>query len=223
MRKSLEKKLKITHITLKHTLYKVRMQKFTDQHFHIIEAALEHVAFDGWRWDVIERAAEEVFDDRFMAAALFPGRLDDAIDGFAAYLDHQMMQALENTNPDDLRIRDRIQTAVMKRIQAIQPHIEAERGAIAHWMFPLRKLRGAKILWRSADLIWDWAGDTATDYNRYTKRTLLSGVIATTTLAFLNNHQDLEATERFLERRIENVMQLGKITAPILGRFKKSA
>src|SRR5205823_2585108 len=36
---------------------------------------------------------------------------------------------------------------------------------------------GARLLWDSADALWRWAGDTATDENHYSKRMILSGVL----------------------------------------------
>jgi ubiquinone biosynthesis protein COQ9 len=127
-----------------------------------------------------------------------------------------MLERLEAGAPP-ARIRDKVTQAVRVRLEALAPHKEAERLAIAFWMRPLRKWEGAKLVWKTADVIWTHAGDTATDYNRYTKRGLLSGVLTATTLFWLNDtskdHQDSWA---FLDRRIENVMTVGKI----VGRFK---
>jgi ubiquinone biosynthesis protein COQ9 len=36
------------------------------------------------------------------------------------------------------------------------------------------------LLWESADALWRWAGDAATDENHYSKRAILSGVLAST-------------------------------------------
>ena len=48
---------------------------------------------------------------------------------------------------------------------------------------------------------------------------LLSGVLGTTTLTWLNDDSDdLVVTQEFLDRRIENVMQLGRF----LGKIKRT-
>jgi len=89
---------------------------------------------------------------------------------------------------------------------------DAVDQSLHFWIWPTRKLRAAKITWRTADVIWNWAGDDARDYNRYTKRGLLSGVIASTTIAWLNDAStNMDKTKSFLDRRIENVMKLGKV------------
>ena len=41
---------------------------------------------------------------------------------------------------------------------------------------PQNLLRSAKIGWRSADRMWRLAGDTASDFNHYTKRMTLGAI-----------------------------------------------
>ena len=102
----------------------------------------------------------------------------------------------------------------------LSPHKESLRNITQYWLKPWNGSTGARSLWQTADIIWDWAGDTATDYNRYTKRSLLCGVLASTTLYWLqDDSQQRTKTVGFLERRIENVLQIGKV----IGRFKKQA
>ncbi len=186
----------------------------------IILAALPQVAFDGWVWGTVEQAAQDAGYEASMARAVFPDRMKDVLDGFADLADREMLKALKDTNIEDLRIRDRIRTAMLTRFVWLGPHKEALRQSIQFWMVPTRKPRGVKIIWRTADRIWSWAGDDATDYNRYTKRGLLSGIIVSATLAWLNDtSEDMDNTKAFLDRRIENVMQLGKI----INKVKKAS
>ncbi len=186
----------------------------------ILQALLPDIPFDGWTWPAVCRAAGKAGYEAEMAGAVFPGRLDDVLVHFVDWADRAMLERLKSVNIVDLRVRDRIHSAVMARFEALQPYKEAERLALTYWTRPFRGVRGSRLLWRTADRIWNWAGDTATDYNRYTKRGLLSGVISTTAMAWLNDESDeLAATERFLARRIENVMQFGRI----LGKLKKAS
>lgn len=183
----------------------------------ILACALPHVAFDGWTADCIARAAVAAGYDRRMADAVFPGGIRDAVAHFSDWVDRRMLDDLHNIDPLSMRVRDRVHAGVMRRLYAMSPWREAARRAMTYWAVPFRSLPGGRVLWRSADRIWVWAGDTATDYNHYTKRTLLSGVIATTTLAWLN-HDDADpaVVAPFLERRIDNVLQLGRA----MGRFR---
>lgn len=186
---------------------------------HIIEAILPDIAFDGWTWKTVETAAKKAGYGEDMAQAVFPGRLNAAVSHFSDWADRQMITALKDTDPESMRVRDKIKLAVMTRLDVLKPHKEAVRLALSYWAIPPRGLKAGKTLWCTADRIWDWAGDTATDYNRYSKRALLSGVLGTTTFTWLNDDSDdFIVTQEFLDRRIENVMQLGRF----LGKIKRT-
>jgi len=188
----------------------------------ILHAALPSVVFDGWGWDLLETAAVQAGYEKSMARAVFPDGIPDALAHFADMMDRAMLARLKKdvANIEDLRIRDRVRTAVLARFDALRPHKAAEKLALRYWSMPLRSIQGGKILWRTADHIWNWAGDTATDYNRYTKRGLLSGVLAATLLTWIDDDTaDMSVTSAFLDRRIENVMQVGRITS----KLKKKA
>ena len=70
---------------------------------------------------------------------------------------------------------------------------------------------------RIADIIWRRAaGDTSVDFNWYTKRGVLMGVYVATELCMLtDSSQDKIDTWEFLDRRIEDVMVLGKQTGSV--------
>lgn len=183
----------------------------------IIEAVLPEIAFDGWTWRCVQAAAVKAGYDKDMADAVFPSGLCDVLAHFSDWIDRQMMGQLEDIDPDSLRIRDRIHEAVMTRIEVLEPYKDALQQAMAYWSLPHRVPRAGKVMWRTADRIWNWAGDTATDYNHYTKRGLLCGVMSSTILAWVNDSSnDMEAVEAFLDRRINNVLTIGKT----IGRFK---
>lgn len=186
----------------------------------ILVQALPDVVFDGWTWEGAEKAAEAAGYDRQMCAAVFPDLLPGFVAHFSDWADRQMLDTLKDEDLDGIRIRDRIQLGVISWIDVMEPWKEALRRALTYWAVPPRQLQAARLVWRTSDVIWRWAGDTATDYNHYTKRGLLSGVIGATILAWLNDETgDLDRTEAFLDRRIDNVMKLGRA----LGRQKKSA
>ena len=186
---------------------------------NIIEKALEDVPFDGWSMQVVENAAKSLEVEGALVSLFFPQGLSDVLAHFADWADRKMLERLQGVDNSQMRVRDRIKCAVLERLQVLEPHKEAVRISLNHWAFPTRQLMAGRILWRSADCIWVWAGDTTSDYNHYTKRTLLGGVMGSTTLFWLNDSgDDLSRTEEFLDRRIENVMQIGKI----MGKIKKS-
>ena len=114
---------------------------------------------------------------------------------------------------------DRITALVWARIETLAPEREALRRSLAILALPTNAFRAGRMGWRAADLMWRLAGDTSVDYNHYTKRTLLSGVYASTVLALLADETtDLADTRAFLDRRIGDVMKIEKAKAEWLGR-----
>lgn len=177
----------------------------------IVTAVLPEIPFDGWTWGAVEQAAVRSGYEPAMASSVFPGGLPDVLAHFADLADRWMFERLKDIDPESLRVRDRVRTAAMARFRALYPWRDAVRQSATFWLMPTRTGRGGKITWRTADRIWDWAGDTATDYNHYTKRALLCGVLVSTMLAWLDDDSaGMADTESFLDRRIEGVMTIGK-------------
>lgn len=188
----------------------------------ILLAALEDVPFDSWTWSVIEQAAQKKGYDSSALVKAFPNKLLDVLIHFSDWADRQMLVRLNKVDNTDIRIRDRVRQGVAERIDILQPYKEAFRSSASFWLNPLHKFTAGKIVWRTADEIWIWAGDTATDYNHYSKRALLSGVITSTMLAWLRDDSDnSQETLDFLDRRIDNVLKFGRVAGKVIGKFKK--
>lgn len=182
----------------------------------IVERALKDAPAQGWSMDALRQAAKTCGAKPQMADAMF-----DSADDARAYLsdvfDRRMMEQLGSIDTTNMRVRDRITIAVQTRLDLMAPYRTGLR------VTTMPRIRMIKTLWRSADHIWVWAGDTATDYNRYTKRALLSGVMASIFLFWLNDETPgFAATRAFLGRRIENVLTAGKVLGT-LGKRKTAA
>ena len=178
----------------------------------VLIEALPEIAFDGWSEDVLARAGEKAgIDDNSLHLA-FSGGVGDLIAAFSRQGDAAMLTTLDE--PDDMRIRDRIRHAVRVRLEADTDHREAARRAAGWLSLPGRQALGGRLVYATADHIWHWAGDEATDYNHYSKRLILSGVLAATRLVWFGDESDgSEKSWTFLDRRIENVMQFEKAKA----------
>lgn len=184
-----------------------------------LNAALSHIPTEGWSMGAVRAACQDLkmTPDHFMV--LFPGGVEDLVAQFSDVLDQHMLRDLKGMKTEKMRVRDKVETAVLARLMTAEPYKDSCRLALAYWSVPPRTLRAGRVVWRTADRIWDFAGDTATDYNRYTKRGLLAGVITATTLVWLKDvTPDHAATKLFLSNRIENVLQLGQA----LGKMKQS-
>ncbi len=188
-----------------------------------------HAAFDGWNDAAVRAAASDFSVDGDVAALAFKGRAIDLVEHWIHSVDAEMAHRLPPEKLSAMKIRAKITALVATRLEIMNPNKEALRRAMAIMAMPGNVLRTAKIGWHSADRMWRLAGDTATDFNHYTKRMTLSAVYASSLAAFVNDDSDDFAdTRAFLDRRIENVMQFEKVKAqaktrqeyvPSLSRF----
>ena len=185
----------------------------------IVTAALDHVPFDGWSMTALRRGAADIGLDAETAEREFPGGAGSAIELWSRACDLRMAAALASAGETpDQRIRDRIANAVRWRIETVDGRREAVRRALSYLAQPQHVLLGTKLLYRTVDEIWYACGDTATDFNFYSKRGLLAGVYASTLLYWLDDASDGHAASwAFLGRRIDDVMKVPKLTAR-LGR-----
>ena len=120
-----------------------------------------------------------------------------------------MTAAFEAADTSDLRMHEKIMLAVEIRLNALGPHREAVRRGLTCLALPTQAALGARLLYRTVDDIWYVAGDRSADFSFYTKRGLLAGVVASTTLYWLDDSsEDFADTHAFLERRIDDVMRL---------------
>jgi ubiquinone biosynthesis protein COQ9 len=178
----------------------------------LLVAALPHVPFDGWTRRALMVAARDDGLTPDDVAFAFPGGPGELVDHFADWADRRMLHAIDANALSALKVRERITRLVRIRLEGLAPHKEAVRRAAAFLAIPVNARIAAGSVARTADVMWAAAGDTATDLNWYTKRGLLVGVIGSTTLYWLNDTSDDHGnTWTFLDRRIADVMRLGKV------------
>jgi ubiquinone biosynthesis protein COQ9 len=181
----------------------------------LLDAALNHVPFDGWSETTFRAAVTETGADLAAARAACPRGAVDLALLYHRRGDEEMRRRLRAANLLDLRFRDRIATAVRFRIEAITDKEAVRRGS-ALFSLPQYAADGAKAIWGTADAIWETLGDTSDDYNWYTKRATLSGVYGATVLYWLGDQSpESRDTWAFLDRRIEDVMRIEKVKADV--------
>lgn len=175
--------------------------------------------FDGWSDAALTLAAESSGVKPEVARLAFPGGAIDMIAAWIETIDVAMVAAWPIERLAEMKIRERIRTLVTFRLQAVTGQEESLRRALAIMAMPQNAARALRLGWHSADVMWRLAGDTATDYNHYTKRTLLGGIYAATLAVFIDDESDGKVeTLTFLDRRIEGVMKFERAKAKWLGR-----
>ncbi len=180
----------------------------------LIQAVRVHVPFDGWSEQALLAGAEECGIDVEVARRAFPGGAASLIEYHSASGDRQMEATLNAEELDGMGIRRRIASAVRLRLSQEADHPEAARAALTFLAQPLRTRLSLVCLYRTVDTIWFAIGDKSTDFNFYSKRALLAGVYGATFLYWLDDEsEDHKESWAFLDRRLEDVMRLGRLRA----------
>lgn len=188
----------------------------------LLDAALGHVPFDGWG-DVTFAAAIAdagvVVDD---ARAVCPrGAVDLAI-AYHLQGDEAMVARMAGDEFSNLRYSEKVAAAVWYRLQVVEEKELVRRG-MTLFSLPRYSADAARLIWGTADRIWDELGDTSDDINWYSKRTILSGVYSSCVLFWLGDKSEGDCeTREFVNRRIGDVMRFEKFKSdarksPIIG------
>ena len=180
-----------------------------------------NAAFDGWCDAARDMAADAAGIDTDIARLAFSGGAVDMIDAWFAHVDAAMAAAVPAERLATMKIRERIAGLVEARLDTLATDREALRRALTILAMPQNLARAAKLGWRSVDTMWRMAGDTATDYNHYTKRTILLSVYTATITVFLDDDsEDFADTRAFLARRIDGIMRFEKAKAGFVKRYE---
>lgn len=186
----------------------------------------QNAAFDGWNKHSLFAAADELRIDHDVAQLAYDSanmRSNSLsmklVESWIAYVDAEMERRLPPEKLAKMKIRERITALLITRLEISQYHREAQRRALSLMVLPGNIRLSFKLGWNSADHMWRLAGDTATDYNHYTKRAILSSIYSAILMNFINDEsENFAETRAFVDRRIENVMQFEKAKAGFLKR-----
>ncbi len=195
-------------------------ENFDQERRALLAAILPHVPFDGWTQRALAAGAEEAGVSAGRLVRLFPGGPSDVLSFFSLEADRQMLLGLEALDLPAMKVRDKVATALRLRLEVLAPHREAVRRGLSYFALPPHAGLGLTCLYRTVDAVWHGIGDRSSDYNFYSKRLLLSGVLSSTLVYWLNdNSEGFEATWAFLERRIGEVLKVGGTFGRTFGKL----
>jgi len=181
---------------------------------HLAPLLADAAAFDGWTDTALAMAAQQAGVDADVARLAYKGDAMDMIGAWIETIDAAMADALPPATLAQMKIRERIRSLIQFRLDAVAGREEALRRAMAIMAMPKNVASALRTGWHSADVMWRLAGDTATDYNHYTKRATLGSIYGATLAVFLDDESEGKAeTRAFLDRRIDGVMRFEKTKA----------
>ena len=180
----------------------------------LLGAALDEAAFSGWNARTLARAAASAGYSEGEVQLYCPDGVLDLIEVWSRQADEGAREVIVSSKAN--RIRDKVAGGVMARLEEIAGHEDAAARARSRLLLPDGLDRGRRLIWATSDMIWRAIGDKSTDYNFYSKRTILSGVFATTFMVWAEDADpDKVKTKAFLDNRIENVMQFEKVKGQV--------
>ncbi|WP_291079181.1 COQ9 family protein [Hyphomonas sp.] len=184
--------------------------------FRWLDALLPDVPFDGWTEAAAAVAADRAGLTPGEQALAAPNGISDLID---AFFDRAGQAALEHLSQQDLaglNTPGRVKAGLLAWLSVLEPDREAVRRAAIRGLLPWGTGPAVQRTWRVADMVWDAAGDTSDDYNRYSKRGLLAAVIPPIVMYWLDapDGEDLDA---YIDRRLKLASGIGRN----IGRFAK--
>jgi ubiquinone biosynthesis protein COQ9 len=183
----------------------------------LLDAMLEIAAETGWTEAGLARAAEKAGLTAGQVQLATPNGVSDLLEALGARAGRAAEARLAQPDISSMKVRDKVRTAVRAYLAELEPHKPAVKRAASS---PSNLLAGPRGLWTAADMIWTGLRDKSTDFNWYTKRAILSGVLGSTLLCWLGT-DDAAEVDAFLDRRIENVMQFEKFKAEVRERASK--
>ena len=174
----------------------------------VLDAALPLAAQQGWSAQTVQRAAKTAGLSAGDVELLMPGGPRDLAALYSRRLDRAMLTALSDTDPRSLKIRERIIRAVQARQEAAAQHEAATRRWAGFLALPSNLPLALRLQWESADAVWRWAGDTASDENHYSKRAILSAILGSALMVRLSAGK--AEGDAYVQRRVGDVMSFEK-------------
>lgn len=189
-----------------------------------LDALLPEVVFEGWTEAAARAAAVRAGLTEGEQALAAPQGVIDLIDAYFDAAEAAARKTLEAQDLSGLRVPEKVKRGVLAWLAALEPEREAVRRAASRGFLPWGAGPAVQRTWKVADMIWTAAGDTAEDYNRYSKRGLLAAVLPGIVLYWADNPlpEDLDA---FIARRLANASGIGqsagRLVKPVLNLFGK--
>jgi ubiquinone biosynthesis protein COQ9 len=196
----------------------------------LLDAMIVHAPRQGWSDLAVAAAARDIRLSTAEAELLAPHGPRDLAALFARRHDVLGCETLSHLDPRSLKIRERIRLGVLARCDAAGADEPATRRWMGFLAMPQNVPLALRLVWASADVIWRWAGDVATDENHYSKRVLLGEILISTLAIRLSSGEADAATH--LDGRIGAVMAFERWKAGVkpsqivnglagrLGRFR---
>ncbi len=194
---------------------------------NLMTKMLYHVPDLGWTWDALYKAAlnsGKIKSPREEELrTLFDNKISNIIGTFNDKLDEEMYVIFNAKNNKKLGVTDTVKALVLSRFRASRNYKSIIKNSLFFMAQPRNAYEALNQLMKTSDKIWEIAGDTSSGRNFYSKRLILGGVYSSTLAYWLAKEtRSLEESEYFLDKRLDDVRTIGKISKHSIEVFEKT-
>ena len=188
---------------------------------------LDQVPNLGWTWDALHEAAKTSKkvknSNKEELQTLFDNKISNIISSFNDKLDEDMYAMFNAEGNKEVGTTDTVKALILSRLKASENY----KGIIKTSLFFMAQPRNAydalNQLMKTSNKIWEIAGDTSRGRTFYSKRLILSGVYSSTLAYWLaKENRSIGASEDFLDQRLEDVKNFGKLSKQSIEVFEKT-
>ena len=188
---------------------------------------LEHVPDLGWTWDALYKATKKAKKpknlNREELQNLFENKISNIIGTFNDKLDEDMYAIFNTDNNKDLGTTDTIKALILSRLKASENYKSIIKNSLLLMAQPRNAFDALNQVMKTSNKIWEIAGDTSKGGTFYSKRLILSGVYSTTLAHWLTKEtRSIGESEYFLDRRLDDVKNFGKLSKHSIDVFQKT-
>ena len=194
---------------------------------NLMTQMLEHVPDLGWTWDALykaEKIAKKTKNpNREALQTLFGNKISNIIETFNDKLDEDMYAIFNNDNKKDLGTTDTVKALILSRLKASTNDKSIIKTSLLFMAQPRNAYDAFNQVMKTSNKIWEIAGDTSQGGTFYSKRLILSGVYSSTLAYWLAKEtRSVRESEYFLDRRLDDVKNFGKLSKKSIDVFEKT-
>lgn len=139
----------------------------------------------------------------------------EALRLFFQGLNEEMLKFTQQPLWKDLKTTAKIKHLLLERYRLFTQNQGLIKKIIVFLKKPTNWGQNLRIGYQTVNTMWYACGDTATDFNFYTKRALLGFVHGSTLKVWEKNPEDFAAIEQSLDQNLEKVLKIGKVKSKV--------
>ena len=186
----------------------------------IFQEAKPHIISNGWNEDLFNKISKFSKFNYNEINSLFPMGYVSMLEIYLEEINKKMTKSSKNLNLKNLKTHERIRELLILRLNIMLQEKKLVSKTFFYLLFPYNFKLATASLYKTVDLMWFLAEDNSTDFNFYTKRSILASIYLTTLIHFINN-DNLQETIDVLDKQLFRVSKIPIIKKKTKKLFKK--